>query len=366
MYPLLKPEPLLLCSLGLKLMGVLTSAVLVLKSIDISNSLLNRLCFAGPGSDCNQVIFSAYGKITDELSWAEAGLLYFCGTFLTMLFTLAWPGINAYFFLLALLSSLYIFHSLYLQAFVLKQWCLLCILTLVILCLDVICLVQFFQWPLPLLPVNIIFKLGACFGFVVLAWVAIKPGLKASRILVSTNTKLRDIKGRNIRLFRALMAGQPFLDIPPQAITIMEGKPSAPITITVVSKPYCEACGEAHRELASWLEVRDDIQVQLVFYVLNYEGDAETDIATYLMQIYRQSGPEQAKKALGEWFASKSKDLDNLKRGYPLAQMVNVSTDLKHQQQWCLINDISVTPMILINGRQLPAFYKPEEVKYFI
>jgi uncharacterized membrane protein len=365
-FGLLWSEPLLFISLVLKLMGTITGLLLAFKSINISNPLLNRLCFAGPRSDCNQVIYSPHANITDELSWAEAGVLYFCSTFFALLCSAAWPGLVIYIAALALLAALYIFYSLYLQLFVIKQLCVLCIITLALLGLDAFCLFGYLRWPLPLLPIAAILKLCTCVVFPAVAWAAVKPGIKASRFLITAREQLRNIKGRNIHLFGRMLAEQPVLAIPPLNATIVEGEPSAPTLITIVSKPFCEACGEAHSELSAWLEVRNDIRVQLVFYVLNYDGDAETEVATYMMRAYRELGPEKTKEAINEWFGSKTRDFGLWAQRYPLYNNADVSADLKLQQQWCNANDISVTPMILINGRQLPAFYKLEEIKYFI
>ncbi|RFZ85216.1 hypothetical protein DYU05_06335 [Mucilaginibacter terrenus] len=365
-YPDFADKPGIFASLILKLTGVVISLLLALKSIDISNPLLDKFCFINRRSDCNQVIFSDSANITDELSWAEAGLFYFLTTFLLTAFAGANSPLIQYLALAALLPAVFVLYSLYLQAFVIKQWCMLCLSILIILCADGALLFRYASWRLPLLTVDSAFLMLFCFIVPVIAWAAIKPHLKATRMLQASREQLRAIKGQNISLFKKIMADQQEVVMPPQEMTIIEGDRGANTVITIVSKPFCEACGEAHSLLSSWVSSRENIKVQLFFYVLNYDGDPETAVASHMMRLAAEHDPHTLSNAINAWFDDKLKNFDAWRANYPASQQLNVEPLLEMQKKWCEANDISSTPRLFINGKQLPNFYKLEEIKYFI
>ena len=117
--------------LGLKVIGMVISTLLFVKSIDNANSLINKLCNAGSKISCQSILDSPAAKITPWFSWSDAGFIYFFGSFIAMLFSLYNSSyLLAYWTLQLVFSGLaFIFssYSLYYQGIKAKMWCTLCL-----------------------------------------------------------------------------------------------------------------------------------------------------------------------------------------------------------------------------------------------
>lgn len=112
--------------LSCKLAGVIVSFLLLLHEYDGQNAFLKQICSVGKKVNCAAVLGSRFSKIGGGLSWSEAGLIYFFGGFLLLVFS----GTAALPFTcwLNTLSLPYIIFSLSYQAFKIRQWCILCLI----------------------------------------------------------------------------------------------------------------------------------------------------------------------------------------------------------------------------------------------
>jgi len=115
-----------------KTAGLITSILLLIQSIDSNNPLVQVLCQGGGKTDCNAILSSKAAKVPIpiaigiELTWSEVGFFYFAGTWLLLLFGGGSPAIWQALALLNFISLPYTVYSIYYQARVAKQWCVLC------------------------------------------------------------------------------------------------------------------------------------------------------------------------------------------------------------------------------------------------
>src|SRR6202012_5749326 len=77
-------------------------------------------------SSCNAILSSGAPKIFKWLTWSEVGFFYFAGTWLLPLFGGHSCAILQMLAVLNIISLPYTFYSIYYQARVAKEWCVLC------------------------------------------------------------------------------------------------------------------------------------------------------------------------------------------------------------------------------------------------
>ena len=126
-----------------KTAGLVTSILLLVQSIDSNNPLIQKLCKSnGSKTDCNAILSSKAAKLFNGLTWSEVGFFYFAGTWLLLLFGSGWLLTWRVLFLLNAISLPYTFYSVYYQARIAKQWCILCCTVQAILWLEFVVFIR--------------------------------------------------------------------------------------------------------------------------------------------------------------------------------------------------------------------------------
>ena len=127
--------------------GLVTSVLLLIQSIDSNNPLVQVLCQSGGKTDCNAILSSKAAKVFEGLTWSEVGFFYFAGTWLLLLFgggsAITWQVLA----LLNFVSLPYTVYSIYFQARVAKQWCVLCCTVQALLWLEFVVLITTVSKP---------------------------------------------------------------------------------------------------------------------------------------------------------------------------------------------------------------------------
>ncbi|TFF37321.1 vitamin K epoxide reductase family protein [Mucilaginibacter psychrotolerans] len=116
---------LLLASL-FKTGGLTVAILLLVQSIDKNNPLVQVLCGGSSKTNCNAIISSDAAKVFKGLSWSEVGFFYFAGSWLALLFGGGSVALLQTLAILNIVSLPYTFYSIYYQARIAKQWCVLC------------------------------------------------------------------------------------------------------------------------------------------------------------------------------------------------------------------------------------------------
>jgi hypothetical protein len=70
------PSPLFPVLILLKMGGLIVSGLILVKSIDNKNALVNKLCNNGPKVNCQSILDSPAAYITSWLSWSDLGFIY--------------------------------------------------------------------------------------------------------------------------------------------------------------------------------------------------------------------------------------------------------------------------------------------------
>jgi uncharacterized membrane protein/predicted double-glycine peptidase len=345
--------------------GVTVSVLLLIQSIDRNNPLVQTLCGGGGKTNCNAILSSKAANVFDGLSWSEVGFCYFAGTWLALLFAGTSIAMIQALAVLNIISLPYTVYSIYYQARVAKQWCVLCCTVQALLWLEFIPLVGFLNTPFQVVDLTELAALLICLTLPVGLWLLLKPLLLKSQQLNTLKGQLRDFK-YNSDLFNTALKEQPKYAVPAEDWSIVLGNVEAGNIITMVSNPYCPPCAKTHHALDEWLNHNPDIQVRLVFTASNNDSDFKAPVTRHLMALNELPDKTKVKQALNDWYDQKHKDYNTWAKAHPVTLDETKFYKLDRQQEWCNLAEVTATPTLLVNGHRLPDVYRIQDIKYLL
>jgi len=347
-----------------KTAGLITSVLLLVQAIDGDNPLIQKLC-TGANTNCKAILSSKAAKVFDWLSWSEVGFFYFAGTWLVLLFGGHSVSLLQVLAVLNIVSLPYTFYSIYYQARIAKQWCVLCCTVQALLWLEFIPGITSLSVPFTM-PNNAEWStLLISLLLPVVLWVLVKPLLLKIQQLDPLKEQLRKFK-YNSDLFNSMLNNQPKYTLPATEWSIILGNAEASNSITMVTNPYCAPCSKTHKLLDELLDLREDLQARIVFSAENKDEDLRTPISRHLMALNELPDKTIVKRALHDWYAQKQKDYNTWAKIYPIELNESNYYKLDNQKDWCAMAEVVVTPTLLLNGYRLPDAYQLPDLKYML
>jgi glutaredoxin len=348
----------------IKLTGIGVCGLLLTHSINANNPLVKNLCSLGEKNNCNGILKSDAAKVTSWLSWSEVGMFYFAGSLIYLLLNPS--GILA----LSCLNILCLPYTIYSISYQIKikNLCVLCCFVQTLLWMEAIVFFVYgisFQ-PLPLnMRFSDIISISMYFLVPIAIWGFIKPYLLKSERVKSLNQQLKKFK-YNSTLFNQLLGSQTKYSIPDDLMPITIGNPEANTVITMVSNPFCDPCGVAHKTLQEWLNQRNDIQLKVLFVTANHEDDALTKVASHITSLSLSTDKVVVEEALNDWYNQSSKNYDSWAEKHPISNREGLEIAIQKQKEWCEMAEIQFTPTIFINGYKLTDPYSLDDIKYLL
>jgi uncharacterized membrane protein/thiol-disulfide isomerase/thioredoxin len=348
----------------LKTAGLFISLLLLIHGIDAKSPLVQKFCKTGEKINCTAILSSKAASIFKGLTWSDVGFLYFSATTFYLLFEHNYGLSLNLLAILNLLSLPYTVYSIYYQTKI-KQWCLLCCLTQLILWLE-FGILSFsnklsFNIPHQSLTTTQYNTLIVCFLVPIAVLVLVKSLLGSLYKSNIAEKNLRKFK-YNSKVFELLLHEQPKFSLPNKDWSIVLGNEESNNIITMVSNPYCGPCADTHKLLDELLSNNTNLQARIVFTAKNVAEDYKTPVSRYLMALNELSDKSIIQNALNHWY--KEKRLESLSKKYPIAAEQNHNQKLDKQKEWCEIVEITETPTILVNGRRIPDLYSLADLKY--
>ena len=348
-----------------KTAGLAVTVLLLVRSIDANNPLIQKLCGGDSKQNCNAILSSPAAKMTREISWGEMGYFYFAGTWLVLLFCSGHTAIMQALAILNIIGLPYTFYSIYYQWRVAKQWCVLCCTVQALLWLEFVAFVPYLTQSLRTPNLKEEFYLITGMLIPVLAWVYLKPVLLKAKQAKHLKKSLNKLKYNAGHFEKELNDGAKH-DLLSEEDTIIIGNPEAEHIITMVSNPYCGPCANTHKKLDEWLARRNDIKLQVIFSVDNKQREKNIEVIAHLMALRENNDGVTLSKALTDWYEQKDKSYTAWAKLYPKTGDAVIEASLKKHSEWCRTTHVRGTPTLFINGRRLPKTYKAEDLEYLM
>lgn len=352
--------------LGVSLAGLYLSYLALNEELGQNNRVAARMCSTlGHSSGCQAVINAKSGTLPGGILLSDLSFSYFAGYALL----LALFGFNvSYSALLALAGIPFLLFSLYQQAWVLKQWCALCLGIGLLMGLQAV-FVFYELAGVTLLPVDVAYFtkatmiLSAVFAVVLVA----KPW--AADHLQLRKTKFEFLKfKRNENLFTTLLQQHklPEPTLAREAELVFGAKDPA-VVLTVVSNPLCGYCTAAFKAYDKILSAQSNkVQIRLILSVpISQPENPATQIALRLLELYHETGPKTAWLMLQNWFDNRNVEGWMKSHGRAAKPSMWFST-LEIHKNWCDKNDIHYTPATVIDGYLFPTEYFVEDLPLLI
>lgn len=341
------------------LLGLALCGALVAEKWGQAGTVLKKLCGTGPKPGCDRVVNSPVGTLFGWLSVAEVGLVYFAGTHLTL--SLA-PAAIGWLLVLNALALPYTVFSVAYQAFVVKAWCRLCLGVQAVLWVSAgLGYVVWQRQQSALLPGQLVWATTGFLGSALL-WMLTRAWLEQRRKADRLDRENRRFK-RNPDVFAALLDKQPVVDTERLPDELILGSPDAPVTLTVVSNPYCPPCTEAHPLLEGILRrYPGGVKLVLRFTGNPYQDeDRHNQVARHLISLARRA---DRATAIHDWYATK--DYAAWSARHPADSDVDAAHLHRLHLAWCERAGVEYTPSIFINGRLLPGTYSVHDLRFHL
>jgi len=341
--------------------GLFVSTLLVQQDLGYASPIADQLCAAGKNIDCSAVTNSKGARLPFGFQWSEAGIIYFSSLFLILFIFLLTGNIAALGILsvFSFLSLFFTFYSLYYQWRIVRKWCMLCLLTLIVLWIQAAVLFSAGFFPA--------FGASTASGLMQVTFIILFTGtlwLLLCKPLLVDNKKLRNKNFELLRfrnnpaIFEALLKQQTVVDTTPFENDLQLGNASAPVQIIIACNPYCGPCAKAHEQLDSLLGNNDiGLTIRFTIHADNKE-DRRTKAVEYILQCIPEKenyNPEYKRQLLHDWFHYM--DLDKFSKEYTPERENNVDDMLLQFDEWTKEAKIEATPTVFINGFKLPVQY---------
>lgn len=351
------------------LLGCILTLILLWTELDEYNPIVKQVCSQSRKINCSAVLKSK-GANLFGVSWGIIGFSYFSGIILSLLAnTNSEYNLFSILYWLTLTTLPYLFYSIYYQAFVIKQWCVLCIALLVIISAQFLTalLSGLLTYEiLQTISLDVMFNIVGCFSFSLIATSILMRALLKAKDGEIKSKQLYRLK-HNIEIFNALLDKQTKVKSTDHIPGITVGNPDAKYKILKVCNPFCEPCSKAHHVLENILDKNENVCLKIIFTTKANVEDITFQPTSHLLSIAQYGDAALTQKALQDWYGDSVKDYDIFAKKYAGYTKCEEQMDnIKKMREWCDDAKISFTPTIFVNGSQLPEIYNYDDLKYIL
>ena len=345
----------------LSLAGVYISLEIFNQKFGNTSTVIGSICGDTAGNQnvnsCNKIISQDKTSILG-LKFSDFSLIYFIGITVLGLFLPATSFIIKGF---TFASVIAIGYSVYVQGFVEKTFCRICLLIISVLAAQLLIGIFFFE--------NIHFDTQTSLLSLIL-WIAsfslilyLNNTLQEKESLQKSNAKNLRFK-RNYDLFKRGLLENEKINFADND-TFFVGNKDAKLHISIISNPYCGFCKDGHKIVETLLEkYPNDISSQMRFNYSSDKNEKFTNLISDFMYIYKSKPQKDFLQTVEYWFETRDEDKIRQKAGTSsgnedLTPLINMSAANREA-------NLNFTPIILINGHQYPDMYDREDIYYFI
>ena len=351
----------------LAIVGTFISLAIVKQQLGLQTDIGNAFCSSTDTTkDCNTVLSSRGATIFNTFKLSDLSIIYFSGLTLSIVASIVLNYNLSHLLAVSLLATPIIIYSIYYQYAFAKAWCPLCLIIAGILGLQGIISGFYFSEILSMSIKSLLISIGS-FTTSIAIWSFVYPKIESLKNLKQIKIEYFKFK-RNFELFKTVLNKSPKIDTKiPFTSEIIFGNKKAPLSIVIITSPFCGHCKPVHTLIEDILKSkRDQVAITIRFSVST--KDKETDlykITSRLTEIYHTSGKEDCMQAMHDIYDGM--DLENwLSQWGVCEKSILYGEVLSAQNEWCLSHSINFTPEILINGKSFPKEYDRKDLTFFI
>lgn len=343
----------------LKCIGLITAILLLIYEIKTIKPALQKFCTGGKKLNCDMVVNSKYAKIPGtNLSLGAITLAYFIASLVVL--TVNFFQLSILFKVISALTIPLILYSFYIQAFVIKKWCRLCLIILAILITENILMFSI-NAKINNFNLDNLILFITTFILIVLLFNWVQPIIINSKRINLFKRVLVNIKTNSV-VFNTLLKSSKKISTETENMGISIKNKEPKHHLIIVCSPYCNPCSKLHLALDRFVK-NGSIDLQILFVAQADSSDFNFKPVSHFMAIYNSLGVDVAMDALTNWYGDKSKDYNRFAKKYPMngelkAQFENINK----MYNWCLNENIKQTPTIFIDSYELPSEYDVDDI----
>lgn len=354
------PNPMELAFAFIGLIGLYVSSQIFQMSNDRESALGEKICGQKMGEGCDKVLksedYNLFGFSPNDLLFA-----FLCSQVFFVVVQQGFSSFQPYIYSLALLVLI---GSVMAQAFILKSWCRLCLLSAGLVLLQTGSL--FFQFAsdrvlYPELNTKLILDLGGYSIFFFLFSLLIHHFREVKKQNFTSNTNAIELLKfkRSPFIVKPVLEQSERLKFPEGGDKLQFGNLGSRYIITLILSTTCGFCKNAFLKLSEhYQRNKNSIGYQLIFNHYDTSKSPNNDVAVKLITQLRQNGEEQFLEKTVKWF--KTQNRDKFLKSEPIHTNESEYKTLREQREWCERNGIFQTPMLIINGIIVPYYYEPD------
>ncbi|MFL9835542.1 vitamin K epoxide reductase family protein [Chryseobacterium terrae] len=345
----------------LSLAGIFISKELFKQKFGTDSSIVTNICGGNNATafqaSCDKIFDSDRTNILG-LKISDISLVYFLTTiFIGLLF----PFSSSVLKITTLLSLTAIAYSFFVQIFVEKVLCKICMTINIILILQILISISCFTWieideTFPIITIMLFVTV-----FLSVAYIN-SILLQREEYKKSSSKSMRFI--RNYKIFKHILLTSDQIEFK-STKAFFVGKKTAKIHISLISNPYCRFCKNAHKLVIDLIaRYPVDVSAQIRFNYVNESQDSEySELLSYFKWNYDNKSEHEFIEIIDRWF-----NINNIieinKISYPLSAIdLSEITEIGIEN---MIAGLDLTPTIIINGYMFPKIYDREDIYYFI
>jgi uncharacterized membrane protein len=339
--------------------GLFVSIEILKTYFSDTNASESKFCNTNKRFSCKSIINSKSYSFSKYVEFVDLPILFFSIAFFCQIL-----GLNILFYLgvISVISVPFLLFSIYLQKFVLKKWCLLCLLvSLLINCIGILYLIHY-----KAISINYqhLFSLLILSSTLITAWFLLKKQLRDSKKnLQKLNTLLRFKRKEEVftKIALPIKNEEQFNTLH----KIKIGNKDAKNTITLFLSPSCPHCHVAYKNAIELIaKYKDHVNLEICFNLnLNNIENPYLEVVKTILLLYNTN--KDYKNALNDWHVKNIK-LENWLTKWKSTDEFNiVNNQIENQFQWCLSNELNFAPIKIFNGLMIPDDYEINELFYF-
>ncbi|MCW3161923.1 vitamin K epoxide reductase family protein [Chryseobacterium oryctis] len=346
----------------LSLIGLYISLEIFSQKFGNTSTVIGSICGDTSANQnvnsCNKIINQDKTSILG-LKFSDFSLIYFTGITLLGLFLPTTAYIIKGFTLVSILA---IGYSLYVQAFVEKTFCRVCLLIIAILVAQLLISTILFD--------NLFLETKTLLLSLIL-WIIVFASTLYVNNILQDKEKLQKSNAKNLRfkrnydLFKRELTENEKISFTDNQ-TFSLGNKDGKLHIAIVSNPYCGFCKDAHKILEDILKkYPNEISAQIRFnYTTERSNEKYTNLISDFVNIYKNKSQNKFMEAVEDWFENKSEERINQKsnRGTATEDLTPIIEMSKENAN----SGLNFTPIFLINGHQFPEKYDRDDIWFFI